>query len=147
MNKRFPVDRNVIVWGDTPEARRATQELETLGYDVERISPTLESIKGDMEASLEGHVGGFTLSLQENGSAHSHEASALMVATGNERAFHAERYAFPLSSRVLSTAQMRQHLDATEPASTAHRNQRILLVLDLEDETSREMTAEAFRLG
>ncbi|MGM0401675.1 MAG: 4Fe-4S binding protein, partial [Chloroflexota bacterium] len=147
MNKRFPVDRNVIVWGDTPEARRATQELETLGYDVERISPTLEGIKGDMEASLEGHVGGFTLSLQENGSAHSHEASALMVATGNERLFPTKRYGLPLSSQVLNTAQIEQRLDATEPASAAHRDQRILLMLDLEDETSREMTAEVFRLG
>ena len=85
--------------------------------------------------------------MKGNGTVQSYEASALVVATGNERVFPPEGYAFPLSSQVLSTAQIRQRLEATEPASTAHRDQRILLILDLEDETSREMTAEAFRLG
>ncbi len=147
MSKRFPVDRSVIVWGETPEARRVVQELKILGYDVQRVSPTLGGKEGNTEVSLEGHAGGFTLSLKESGSAYSYEASALVVATGNERAFPTERYAFALSSRVLSTAQMRQRLDATKPASTAHRDQRILLILDLESETSREMTSEIFYLA
>ncbi|MFP3896332.1 MAG: 4Fe-4S dicluster domain-containing protein [Anaerolineales bacterium] len=144
---KFPVDRNVIVWGDTPEAERAVQELEMLGYNAQQVAPSLNGSGEDTPAAMKGHVGGFTLSLREGESMRSHRASALVIATGNERAFPTDRYAFPLSSRVLSTAQMRQRLDATKPASTAQGEQQILLALDLESETSREMTSEVFRLA
>jgi heterodisulfide reductase subunit A-like polyferredoxin len=156
----------VLVLGDTPEAVRVTEELLRLGYAVHWVAthgassdgaslPYPEGwlrlttyVDGSLLA-LDGHVGKFEAQVFSEGKQVSLSAAALVVATGNERYYPGERYAIELSPRVLSLTQMQGQLQA--PRSTgpalAHRNERILILLDHGGESSKETAGETLQMA
>lgn len=161
MRQPTPVSKHVAVFGGTPEGRRAAEELLGLGYVVHWISlpgdapqalpahPGLTYLTDAAPTRVSGHVGGFQITVGRDGQTRDLTASALVVATGNARvnALPAKGIASP--ARVLSLGQLRARLDAPRDtgAAVAHRNLRVLVVLDLETTTGNEMTAEAFALA
>ena len=161
MSQGIQVDRRVMVLGGTLEASRATRELLALGYAVDWALPgaelpweTLEHSRLTVHAAcdlagLVGHVGGFTARIRQNGTTLSLPAAALVVATGNERYYPAERYGLSLSSTVLTTSQVGKQLDAPQGtgAATPHRHQRVILLLDLGGETPKETATESLHLA
>ncbi len=161
MSQRINVDKRVMVLGGAPEAGLVTQELLKLGYFVHWITPdeALPNVPEDHPRltcyencaliRLDGHVGGFIGRFRRNGTELSLHASALVVATGNERYYPIERYGLALSSNVLTVPQVRKQLEAPRSTGAAlpHRNRRALLLLDLNGETAKEISAEAMRLA
>jgi len=157
VTERVPIDKTVMVLGSTPEAAQVSRELLALGYTVHWVSSNAGSLGSDIDhpqpylheatalVALEGHVGGFMVGLDRDGERVSVAASALVVATGNERYFHAERYGVSLSANVLTVAQLGSRLEAARGTAVAptHRDERVIFLLDLDGETSREMTVES----
>lgn len=161
MSQRVSVDRRVMVLGGAPEAGLVTQELLRLGYFVHWVTPEA-ALPPDPSAhsrltryedcelvQLAGHVGGFLARFRRDGTELSLNASALVVATGNERYYPAERYGLSLSSQVLTIPQVRRQLEAPRNTGAAlpHRNQRVILLLDYKGETAKEIASEAMRLA
>ena len=156
-----PVSKDVAVFGGTPEGRRATQELLDLGYAVHWIAlpgdaaqalpehPHLTFLADGMPARVSGHVGGFDITVGRNGDTRTLTASAVVVATGNARAAALPKKGIASASRVLNLGQLAARLDAPRDtgAAVAHRNLRVLMVLDMERAAGAEMTAEAFALA
>ena len=161
MRRPTPASKDVAVFGGTPEGRRAVQELLELGYAVHWVSLPGDLPQGLPEhlrlsfcaevvpSRLAGHVGGFKMAVRVNGERQSLSASAVVVATGNRRVAVVPKNGISSSSRVLSLRQLGARLDAPRDmgAATAHRNLRVLMVLDLEGATGHEMTSEAFALA
>jgi heterodisulfide reductase subunit A-like polyferredoxin len=155
MSQRVPVEKKVMVLGDTPEAGRVAHDLLGLGYLVHWVSfedtPIRTSLAdprlafyGDCNlVALEGDVGQFTARLRRDGEMLSLDAAALVVATGNERYYPSERYKLSLSSNVLTVSQIQRQLDAVRGAGAA----RILVMLDLGGETAKETATETLRLA
>lgn len=156
------VDRSVIVLGATPEATRASRELADLGYrvtwvrgpdgassdSVDHAGITLYA-EADL-VGLDGYVGRFTARIESHdGTLSSAEASAIVVAIGNSRHFPSDQYGLTPSSNVLSVSQVRRQLAAPRStgAALAHRNQRVLVLLDLNGDTPKETATEALALA
>lgn len=156
-----PVSKEVAVFGGTPEGRRATQELLDLGYAVHWIAlpgdapqalpehPRLTFLTEGMPSRVSGHVGGFEIAVGSNGKARTLTASAVVVATGNARAATLPKRGIASTSGVLNLEGLAARLNAPRDtgAAVAHRNLRVLIVLDLEQATGAEMAAEAFSLA
>ena len=178
MSQRVPVEKKVMVLGDTPEAGRVAHDLLGLGYlvhwvsfedtpirtsfansardnqsreaELAKLADARLAFYGDCDlVALEGDVGQFTARLRRDGEMLSLDAAALVVATGNERYYPAERYKLSLSSNVLTVSQIQRQLDAVRGAGAAlpHRHERILVMLDLGGETARETATETLRLA
>jgi len=168
-SQRISVDKRVMVLGGAPEAGALTRELLDLGYAVHWVTNdfgykiTPEAVLPDSPSEhpkltryeecslvrLDGHVGGFLARFRRDGTELSLDASALVVATGNERYYPAERYGLVLSSQVLTVPQVRKQLGAPRSTGAAlpHRNQRVILLLDYKGETAKETATEAMCLA
>ena len=161
MSERTRVDKTAMVLGDTPEARRVSRELLDLDYTVHWAltgeskeggilgHPRLSTYENFSLIGLDGHVGSYVARLDREGQALSVGVSALVVATGNEHYFPGERYGLSLSSNVLTVSQVENQLDAprTTGSATTHRNESIILLLDLGGETSKETATETLHLA
>lgn len=161
MSQRISVDKRVMVLGGAPEAGLVTQELLGLGYFVHWVTfdasfphdpgfhPRLTCHADCSLIRLDGHVGSFIGRFRQNGTELSLDASALVVATGNERYYPGERYGLALSSQVLAVPQVRKQLEAPRSTGAAlpHRNQRVLFLLDYKGETAKEIASEAMCLA
>ena len=155
MTQRLPVNKTVLVLGDTPEARRVAGGLEGLGYLVlwvvgansdADMANRLWIYKGQRFEGLDGHVGRFRAHLSD-GSVHSIlSCAAVVVATGSERYWPAKRYSLPLGGAVLSVPQMAARMNE-RPSAAQRRRQRIALLLDWGGETPRETAAETLELA
>ncbi|HHX42594.1 MAG TPA: 4Fe-4S binding protein [Chloroflexi bacterium] len=158
MSTPIPVAKEVAVIGGTPEGRRVVQELLALGYAVHWLSlpgdapqalpghPRLTSLVDGMPSRVAGHVGDFCLTVGRDGTARDVCASAVVVAIGNARVAALPTTGVASAARVLTLAQLGARLAAPQDvgAAMAHRNLRVLILLDWEHATSREMAAEAF---
>ena len=160
MSQRTPVSREVMVLGGTPDAGWVVQELLSLAYQVYWIVPQgeppiklqdalLTLYEGAVLTGFTGHVGSFRATLRRNAQPLSLSASALVVATGNERYYPDTLYGIPLSPRVLTLSQLKQQLAIPRSVSAMalRRNERLLFLLDLGQETGKEMASEALRLA
>lgn len=161
MSQAIRIDKEVLVLGDTPEARLVSQELLGLGYTVHQAA--LGESAGDGHAphprrryyassrllKLDGHIGSFSAVLEHDGAEQAVAAAAVVAAIGNERYFPAEQYKLPSSARVLTAPQVRQQLVAPRNTGAAlpHRHERVFIVLDLGGETSKETAVEALHLA
>ena len=159
VSQRLAVDREVIVLGDAPEAGWVARGLADLGYGVRWVcsgtAPTGSS-PGDLNLSvyggcqleeLAGNVGNYAGRFRHNGQLLSISAAAMVVATGNQRYFPAERYGLSLSSNVLTVSQVEHRLEATRETGTTvpYRDQRIVTLLDWGGETAKETATQALR--
>ncbi len=149
----------VLVLGDTPEAGRVTEELLRLGYAVHWVSMdgasppvfegrrSLTTYANSSLLGLQGHVGGFEAQVQCDGRQVAVTAAALVVATGNERYYPRNSYGIEPSPQILTLTQIQGQLQA--PRSTgpalAHRQERVLMLLDHGGATSKEMAQEALQ--
>ena len=159
MSQATPVAKQVLVLGASSEAARAVKELLALGYKVLWVSgdglpsngldsPALAKYANCRLYALEGHVGRFVSHFLHQGQRLALSTSAIIVATGNERYFPAERYGLELSSLVWTTSQVKEQLKKPLPQSVlAFRDKRILLLLDWSGETSKELVSESFSLA
>ncbi len=152
-----------MVLGSAPEAAWVVQELldPRLGYRVHWLAPgavdgapqderlSLTLYEGAALTGLQGHVGGFEATLRQGERTLSARIAALVVATGNERYFPAERYPVPLSPRVWTLAQAQKQLAAPCDHRTIQqrRHERFLVLLDAGDETAKEISTEALQLA
>ena len=161
MSEPIRVDKEVTVLGGTLEAGRVSRELLQLGYTVHWVSSTSNPWENGLDhpqlstyqhcslVRLDGHVGGFVVILDRGGDRFSVKTSALVVASGNERYFPADRYALPLSPNVLTASQLRSQLDAPRDTKAAlpSCDQGVILFLDLGGATARETAAETLDLA
>ncbi len=164
MSERVPVERSVLVVGSSPEAGWVSAELASLGYRVEwpfeerdgGVSPGDELLgvttyPGARVARLEGHVGAFRAWLDGTGDVDKLvEVAAVVVAAGNRRLVPWERFGLTAATpNVLTVPQVRSQLGAprTTGPALAHRNETILVALDLGGETAKETATEALLLA
>lgn len=161
MSQRVHVHREVMVLGGAPEAGWVSQELCKLGYTVHWASvdgsplePSFAHPRLSLEdkcvlVGLEGHVGSFVGKFRRDGRTFSVSAAALVAATGNERFYPAKRYRLDLSDRVMTVPQVQRQLDAPRAAEAVspYRDERVVVMLDLGGESSKETAAEALRLA
>lgn len=160
MNQGVAIAKRVLVLGGAPEAEIVQQELLALGYEVhwvplaERVFaletlnvPGLVVHPNAELVGLEGHVGHFSAHLERGGERFTVPAAAIVVATGNERYYPAERYRVALGPRVLTVPQLRQQLDAPRSTRAAlpHRHERVMFLLDWGGETAKETATEALQ--
>ena len=157
MSSATRVDKTVMVLGNAREAGWIVEELLALDYQVGWVSsggiaageglanPRLSLCENCDLQVLEGHVGGFAARFSRDGAPVAVEASAIVVATGNEHYFPVERYSFPLSSVVLTVPQVQRQLQAPRATSAAlsHQDQRVAVLLDWGEETAKETATAA----
>ncbi|NLG51722.1 MAG: 4Fe-4S binding protein [Chloroflexi bacterium] len=169
MSQPVPIEKKVLILGDAPDAGYVADELVRLGYQVAwvcaesaprpaapaepalaepALPQALAVYEGYTLTSLAGHVGGFVARFAGDGGSLELGAAALVVATGNER-YLPQEYGLPLSSHVLTVAQVQRQLDAPRVTGAArpYRNQRMVILLDLAGETSKETATEALELA
>jgi len=161
VSQAIRIDKEVLILGDTPEARVVSQELLRLGYTVHQAALSEGASDGHAPHTrlhyymasrllkLDGHVGDFRAALDCEGAQEIIPASALVVAIGNERFFPAEQYGLPSSARILTVSRVRQQLATPRSAGAAlpHRHERLFIALDLGGETSKETAVEALHLA
>jgi heterodisulfide reductase subunit A len=162
MNQGVAITKSVLILGGAPEAEIVQQELLALGYQVhwaplEERAFALETLNvpglavypGAELVGLEGHVGHFTAHLEHGSERFTVSAAAIVVATGNERYYPAERYRVALAPRVLTVPQIRQQLDVPRSTRAAlpHRHERIMFLLDWGGETAKETATEALQVA
>jgi heterodisulfide reductase subunit A len=148
--------------GSTAEAARAAGELLRLGCRVHWASPdgpaphTLPDQAGlyvyqrHTVTALDGHVGGFTAALRDEfGHTRCVGASAVIVATGNGRGPAPGIDGLAASPHVLTLAQAERQMSAARLRENTlpHRRGPVALVLDLIDETGKEMATAALCLA
>lgn len=160
MSQPVPIEKKVLILGDSPDAGYVADELVSLGYQVAWVCaesapangatrPTaLMVYEGYTLTGLTGHVGGFVARFAGDGGPLELGAAALVVATGNER-YLPPAYGLSLSSHVLTVAQVQRQLEAPRVTGAAlpYRNQRMAILLDLAGETSKETATEALELA
>lgn len=135
-----PTGRTVLVLGATPEAQRAAQALQGLGYGVIPLQP-------DDLLGFEGQVGGFRAQVRAEGQPQSLAADAVMVAIGNDRSGGATD--LPRSPRALTASQLRRQLEARPITGAAlpYRQARYLLLLEPDGQTQKEPAVEMLYLA
>lgn len=161
MSQRTPVTREVIVLGATPDAGWVVSELLDLACKVHWVGGKsslqpgpvrdehLATYEGFALCSLVGHVGSFQARLRRDQETVTVHASAIVVATGNERYYPDGVYGVPLAARVLTVSQIERQLAAPRGTATAlaHRHERLALLLDLGKESGKQVASEALRLA
>jgi ferredoxin len=167
VSQRTPVEKTVLVLGGAPEADLVVQELDALGYTIHQVAA--EPLKGAVSGAavsgdgvsgdgvsryadvgvvaLTGQVGDFRLSvLDEAGQLlEIGPASAIVVATGNERYYDT---GIPLSPTVLTVSQLMARLDEGVGLGAPYRNMTVGILLDWGKgpaSTPPETAAEALR--
>mgnify|MGYP005856522973 CR=1 FL=1 len=159
MSHRVDVEKKVLILGGTPDAGWVADELARLGYQIAWVSaeglpatklasPQVSTYENYTLSRLDGHVGSFRARFQGNGGPLDIAASALVVATGNER-YSPPEYGIGPSAHVLTVPQVQRQLDAprTTGAALSYRNQRMALLLDWGGETPKETATEALELA
>jgi heterodisulfide reductase subunit A-like polyferredoxin len=155
------VEKRVMVLGDAPEADRLVRELLSLGYTVhwltaedastELAAEGLDRHPGATLVAVEGEVGDFTVRLRDARSRALEpvHVAALVVATGNERHYPAERYGLALAAPVYTAGQVARQLAApvTTGPALPHRDERVALLLDWGGETAHELVSETLDLA
>ena len=159
-DERTAVERAVLVLGAAPEAGWVADDLHTRGYRVEWVPGEDEEPQDAAEAAyhegwdlvrLDGHVGAFRATLADGlGGEQAVSASAVVVAVGNRRTLSWERMGIsPARAGVLTVPQARDLLASPRETGPAfpHRQQTILVGLDLGGETPKETATEALHLA
>jgi ferredoxin len=157
VSQRTPVEKTVLVLGGAPEADRVVQELDALGYTVHQVAaePLNGGVSGvgvsryaDVDViALTGQVGDFRLTaLDEAGQMlEIGPASAIVVATGNERYYDTK---IQLSPGVLTVSQLMARIDEGVGLGAPYRNLTVGILLDWGKgpaSTPPETSAEALR--
>lgn len=159
--QRTPVERSVLVLGAAPEAGWVAEALRDRGYQVARVpgketdaardAAGIDRHDGWRLARLDGRVGAFRAGLVDEDRRHQTlTASAVVVAVGNRRAVSWERLGVsPADPGVMTVPQARRLLDAPRETGPAypHRQQTILVALDLGGDTAKETATEALFLA
>ncbi|MHB1293409.1 MAG: 4Fe-4S dicluster-binding protein [Anaerolineae bacterium] len=148
MTQSLTVSRDVLLIGNGSDARRVASHLSELGYALHWVTPD-DGQPAATLVGLAGCVGAFTGAIASDDGLATLQAGVVVVATGNERYFPAERYGVSLGTHVFSTLQIQAQLDAPRSTGAAlpHRNERVFILLDYQGETGKEMSAECLRLA
>lgn len=159
-DERTAVERAVLVLGAAPEAGWVADALHTRGYRVEWVPGEDEEApaaagapchEGWALAHLAGHAGAFSATLTDGeGGERTVSAAAVVVAVGNRRTLSWEPLGVsPRDPSVLTVPQARALLASPRETGPAfpHRQQTILVALDLGGETPKETATEALHLA
>lgn len=159
MSDSLHVDRSVIVLGGHEDAAWAAEELLALGYQVSwvwkddlpdvPIAGHCATYPNCQLIELMGHVGGFVLRVQSADQHIDLNASAIVIATGNEREFIPERYGLGSSPHIISTRQLADRLKTPRQVRNlpSERQQHILFALDMQGLSGKEITVEVLHLA
>jgi heterodisulfide reductase subunit A2 len=153
------VERSVIVLGGSVDAAWTAGELLTLGYRISwvwtgnlpeiAVADHCTAYPNCRLIGLSGYVGGFVLHIQYDGQQTDVGASAIVIATGNEREFTPESFHLLPDPRIISTRQLRERLAVPRIIRNLpqERQQHILFALDLAGLSGKEATIETLQLA
>ncbi|MHB1355822.1 MAG: 4Fe-4S dicluster-binding protein [Anaerolineae bacterium] len=159
MSENVGVDRLVIVLGGHMDAVWVVEELCALDYEVIWVwtdaLPDVPMISrcttypNSRLLGLTGHAGGFTLRIRSADQQIDTSASAIVIATGNEREFTPEQFGLKPDPRIISTRQLYERLAVPRQVRnlTTDRRQHILFALDLVGLSGKEATVETLQLA
>lgn len=159
MSDSLRVNRSVMVLGGHEDAAWAAEELFALGYQVSwvwkddlpdvPIAGHCATYPNCQLISLVGHVGGFGLRIRSADQQIDLSASAIVIATGNEREFIPERYSLEPDPHIISSRQLTDRLATPRKVRNLplERQQHILFALDLTGLSGKEATVETLQLA
>lgn len=159
MSDSLRVAPSVIVLGGHVDAAWVAEELLAIGYQVSwvwteelpdaPIAGCCATFPNCQLIGFTGHAGGFVLRIRSADQQIDLSASAIVIATGNEREFIPERYGLEPDPHIISTRQLRDRLATPRQVRNLplERQQHILFALDMSGLSGKEATVETLQLA